>query len=36
MTDPNLAAARRLYDAFAAHDAPALLEALTPGFLGVV
>ncbi len=36
MTDPNLAAARRLYDAFAAHDAPALLEALTPGFRGVV
>jgi ketosteroid isomerase-like protein len=32
----NLQAARRLYDAFAAGDAKALLTAVTPGFRGVV
>lgn len=39
MTEPgtdSLRAARRLYDAFAAHDAAALLAAVTPGFRGVV
>lgn len=33
---PDLAAARRLYDAFAARDGQALFEALTPTFRGVV
>lgn len=32
----NVEAARRLYAAFEAADAPALLEALDPGFRGVV
>lgn len=36
MTDSNLAAARRLYDAFEAHDGRALLEAMSPSFRGVV
>lgn len=34
--DSNLAAARNLYDALAARDAPALLTAVTPDFHGVV
>ncbi len=36
MSGANLAAARRLYDAFAAHDGQALIEALHPSFRGVV
>lgn len=35
MPDP-LPAARRLYDAFAAHDAPGILDALSEGFVGDV
>jgi uncharacterized protein len=34
--DENLQAARRLYAAFRAQDATALLEAMTPGFRGIV
>ena len=33
--DP-LQTARRMYQAFAAHDAPAILRMLAPGFRGVV
>jgi hypothetical protein len=36
MPDDRLQAAQRLYQAFAAHDARALLAVLTPGFRGVV
>ena len=36
MNDANLFTAQRLYDAFGARDAPALLGALTPAFRGVV
>ena len=36
MQPDNLNAARRLYDAFGAQDARALLAALAPGFRGVV
>lgn len=32
----SVRAASRLYDAFAAHDAAALLASATPGFRGVV
>jgi ketosteroid isomerase-like protein len=34
--DDRLQTAQRLYEAFAAHDAKALLAVLTPGFRGVV
>lgn len=36
MTGDRLQTARRLYEAFAAHDAAALLAVLAPGFRGVV
>jgi 2-(1,2-epoxy-1,2-dihydrophenyl)acetyl-CoA isomerase len=36
MPEATLATARRLYDAFAAHDGNALLTVLTPEFRGVV
>jgi ketosteroid isomerase-like protein len=36
MSETQLAAAQRLYDAFDAHDGPALLEAMSPSFRGVV
>lgn len=36
MPDENLHAVRRLYAALQAHDAGALLDALTPGFRGIV
>jgi uncharacterized protein len=36
MTDTNLRTARRLYEAFGAQDARALLEIITPDFHGVV
>jgi 2-(1,2-epoxy-1,2-dihydrophenyl)acetyl-CoA isomerase len=36
MSSNDRETAQRLYDAFAAHDAKALLRALAPGFRGVV
>jgi uncharacterized protein len=36
VTDTNLQTARRLYEAFGAQDARALLEIITPDFHGVV